>query len=178
MAETKDIEFIYHIYSPYILSTAITFETEIPGVNHFTDKMKVLMEEFPLLVYENSEGLVKGYAYINRHRERKAYQWCVESSVYISEEYFGKGVGEWLYQSLIDLSKILGYRRIYAGITLPNERSERFHNKFNFQQFAIFQKAGYKLGKWWDVAWYELVLADGTEEPTIPITSNFKALDF
>jgi L-amino acid N-acyltransferase YncA len=159
-----DIEAIRKIYIPYIANSAVSFETEIPTTLEFEERIKKVMHTHPFLVFEDLHGSVKGYAYVGAYRERKAYRWCVESSIYIDEAYFGKGVAEKLYTCLIDICKEKGYTRIYGVIALPNERSEAFHRKLGFKQFALFEKTGFKLGKWWDVAWYQLVL-DGSGNP-------------
>lgn len=164
-AELEDIKSIYDLYTPYILNSAVSFETEVPEFDDFKKRIQGIMEHYPVLVFEDNSGEVKGYSYFSKYRERKAYQWCVESSIYISNEYFGTEVGVKLYSTLIDLAVEGGYTRMYGVIALPNERSEKFHQKLGFKKFAIFEKTGFKHGKWWDVVWYEKVLDDSGNPP-------------
>ncbi len=165
LAQPSDIEAIRKIYIPYISNSAVSFETEVPTTLEFEERIKKVMHTHPFLVFEDKQAKVMGYAYVGAYRERKAYRWCVESSIYIDETYFGKGVAEKLYSCLIEMCRDRGYTRIYGVIALPNERSEAFHRKLGFKQFALFEKTGFKLGKWWDVAWYELVLDDSGKAP-------------
>jgi L-amino acid N-acyltransferase YncA len=162
-ANSNDIESIYAIYTPYILNSAVSFETELPSIEDFTKRIETLLHTFPFLVFEDHDGKVKGYAYVGKYRERKAYQWCVESSIYMADDFIGKGVAKELYQTLINLVKEAGHTRVYGVIAVPNDRSEAFHRKLGFEKFATFKKTGFKLGKWWDVAWYELVLNDSED---------------
>lgn len=159
-ATNSDIESIYAIYTPYISNSAVSFETELPSLEDFANRIKSIWNSYPFLVFEDQYGIVNGYAYVGKYRERKAYEWCVESSIYMSDDFIGKGVAAELYKTLIQLVKEAGFTRIYGVIAVPNERSEAFHRKLGFEKFALFKKTGFKLDKWWDVAWYELVIND------------------
>lgn len=168
-----DIESIYWIYTPFIEHTAITFETEVPSLESFISRMQKVMQDYVLLVYENQDGDIEGYAYFNAYRERKAYRWCVESSVYVKEHHFGKGIAVLLYTRLIEVAKASGFRRMYGAISTPNPRSEAFHQKMGFTRFAVFEKTGFKFDRWWDVSWYELVLNDSETIPSEPVISLY-----
>lgn len=162
-----DAESILNIYKPYIETTATTFETTVPSIDDFAERIKTYTEKYPWLVAEES-GKIGGYAYATKHRERKAYQWCVESSVYVLEEYHSKGVAKELYSTLFDILKRSGYVNVYAGITLPNPKSHSFHTKMGFEPVGVYRNIGFKLGKWHDVAWLVKTINEHSDDPAAP----------
>ncbi|MFN8291093.1 MAG: N-acetyltransferase family protein [Chitinophagaceae bacterium] len=170
----SDAAELLSIYRPYIENTSITFETETPSLDSFAQRIENYLRFFPWLVCEVN-GRVAGYAYAARHRERTAYQWSVESSVYVHEDYLRAGVAAALYTALFEIMKRQGIRNVYAVINLPNDRSVAFHEKLGFRYFATYEQVGYKLGKWKNVGWWRLVINDFTAEPDAPI--NFSSLD-
>jgi L-amino acid N-acyltransferase YncA len=168
LATPSDAVAILTIYAPYILNTSFTFETEVPGNENFSERIISYQKDWPWLVCE-IDGIVAGYSYATRHRERAAYQWCVESSVYVDERFQEKGVARALYAALFEILKYQGCRNVYAGITLPNDKSVAFHKKFGFTWFADYKSVGYKLGKWNTVSWWQLILNDYSENPVAPM---------
>jgi phosphinothricin acetyltransferase len=168
VATKGDAAGILEIYAPFILNSGITQEVEVPSIEDFQQRIISNLEERPWLVCEiNSE--IAGYVYAGKHRDRKGYQWCIESSVYISEKYFGVGAANALYTALFDILKIQGYVNAYAVITLPNERSIVFHKKFGFNYLTTYKKIGYKLGHWHDVGWMEYEINPHKEDPPDPL---------
>ena len=163
-ALASDASSILAIYAPYILNTAVSFETEVPSKENFSQRIIKNQETYPWLVYE-SQGTIAGYAYASRHRERAAYQWSVESSVYVNSDFQLKGIATKLYKALFELLKYQGCRNVYAGITLPNEKSLRFHEKIGFQKIADYTNIGYKLNRWNTVSWFQLSLNDYGDAP-------------
>ena len=93
LATPSDAEGILNIYAPYIESTSFTFETETPTVEEFAERISTYLLNWPWLVCE-IDGIIAGYAYATRHRERTAYQWCTESSVYIHKDYQRAGIAK------------------------------------------------------------------------------------
>lgn len=168
LATTADSRSILDIYAPYINSTSFTFETEVPSVQAFADRIGSYLHNWPWLVCE-MDGKIAGYAYATRHRERTAYQWCTESSIYIHDDFQRRRVAHALYTALFDILKIQGFRNVYAVINLPNDRSVAFHESCGFEYFATYEKVGYKLGKWKNVGWWRLILNEFTDEPAPPI---------
>lgn len=148
----SDAEGIIGIYSHYVKNTAVTFEYEVPAVNEMAARIAHYTEKYPWLVAEDQSGIV-GYAYASTYRERAAYQWCCESSVYVQDVAKGKGVAFLLYEQLMSELTQQGLRNVYGVITTPNPESEKFHAKCGFESFAIFKNVGYKLGRWHDVLW-------------------------
>ncbi|MBK8170707.1 MAG: N-acetyltransferase [Sandaracinaceae bacterium] len=151
------------IYKPYVQSTPFTFETEVPSVPSLAKRIEEITEKFPWLVYE-VDGVVVGYAYASAHRTRCAYEWSVESTVYVDGAHHGKAIGKQLYEALFALLKEQGVVNVLAGITQPNEKSVRLHESLGFTQIGLFKDIGFKLGSWWDVGWWQLQL----QRPTTP----------
>lgn len=173
-AIASDAPALLEIYAPYILKTAATFETEVPSVENFAHRITSYQQNWPWLVYE-SNGVITGYAYATKHRERSAYQWCVESSVYVHDDFQQKGIAMSLYEKLFTILKYQGCRNVYAGITLPNDKSVRFHQKNGFIWLADYKNIGYKLDRWHTVSWWYLVLNDYDIDPAPVI--KFSDLD-
>ncbi|MHB8130152.1 MAG: GNAT family N-acetyltransferase [Mobilitalea sp.] len=167
MATSEDAPAILSIYEPYILNTAITFEYETVPVEDFQKRMEVVQRQFPWLVYE-IEGKVVGYAYASRFKERAAFDWDCECSVYIAEGVQRKGIATQLYIELFELLQSLGYYNVYAFITYPHDSSIELHKKFGFREVGIFRKTGYKMGKWWDLIVMEKAIRDFEEQPLLP----------
>jgi phosphinothricin acetyltransferase len=168
IAKPDDAASLLRIYSPFILNSGITQEIEIPSVDEFGSRIITTLKERPWLVCE-MDSEIAGYAYAGKHRERKGYQWCTEPSVYVAEKFYRKGVANALYTALFDILRLQRYINAYAVITLPNEKSVAFHEKFGFTYLATYRKIGYKLGQWHDVGWWELKLNPHVPAPAEPI---------
>jgi L-amino acid N-acyltransferase YncA len=174
VATAADAAAILQIYGPYIRDTSYTFEIEIPTKESFAERINDYLHTYPWLVCEN-DGVIAGYAYGSKHRERIAYQWSVECSVYIHDDFHRNGVGTALYSALIEILKVQQFRNLYAVINLPNERSVAFHEKMGFEYFATYKNVGYKLGKWKNVGWWQLQLNEYSPEPLPPV--KFSEMD-
>lgn len=112
---------------------------------------------------------IEGYAYASRHRYKTAYQWSAESTIYITESLQGKGIGSILYETLLSILKIQGFFNVYAGVTVPNKKSELLHIKMGFEEIGIFKNIGFKSGTWHDVKWFQKTLQDYIINPTLPL---------
>ena len=167
VASKKDAPAMLEIYKPFILSTAFTFETEVPSLDQFQSRIEKYLEKYPWLVCE-VEGKIAGYVYASLHRDREAYQWTCESSVYLHLEFKSKGIGAELYAVLFEILKYQGFRNVYAGITMPNEPSEKMHAKCGCERFAVYENIGYKLGTWHKVGWWKLQLNGYDLKPPPP----------
>ncbi len=177
LATTGDAAGILVIYAPYISSTSFTFETEVPSEKEFKKRIEDYLINWPWLVCEIN-GVIAGYAYGTKYRERTAYQWCVESSIYIHDDFQKQNIGKALYTALIEILIKQGYRNIYAVINLPNDKSVRFHESCGFSYFATYEKVGYKLGKWKNVGWWQLMINEYVMEPEAPIKFSGLNKDF
>jgi L-amino acid N-acyltransferase YncA len=168
LAKPADAKGILNIYAQYIQTTSFTFETEVPSEEEFAERIRTYLLNWPWLVCE-IDGVIAGYAYAARHRERTAYQWSTESSVYIHDDYQRAGIAKVLYNALIEILKKQGFRNVYAVINLPNDKSVAFHESCGFKYFATYEKVGYKLGKWKNVGWWRLIINEFGDEPVAPI---------
>ena len=167
MATLEDAPAMISIYEPYIIGTAITFEYETISVETMQGRMEVVQKQFPWLVYE-LEGRVVGYAYCSRFKERAAFDWDCECSVYIDEKEHRKGIATALYTKLFELVTRQGYYNIYALITYSHENSVALHKKFGFTEVGVYKKTGYKMGKWWDLLVMEKKIHSFEEIPMKP----------
>lgn len=156
-ASRADSGAILRIYKPYITDTAITFETAVPTDAEFADRIDETCKQYPYLVCE-VDGTLVGYANASRHRERAAYCYDVDVSVYVQSGYHSVGVASALYTALFDALTSRGYYNAYAAYTVPNEKSRRLHEKFGFCSIGTFHHTGFKLGAWHDVTWMEKAL--------------------
>ena len=111
-----------------------------------------------------------GYAYGSRHRERAAYRWSADVSVYVRENARGKGVGRALYTSLFAILRSQGIHNILAGITLPNPASVALHEAMGLRPIGLYKSIGYKCGEWHDVGWWQLALGGRGGEPLEPLS--------
>ena len=168
IAEERDAAQIAEIYRPYVEKTAITFEEEAPGAAEMAAKIHKVGPVFPFLVLED-RGEVIGYAYATQYRERAAYRWSLEDSLYLREDARGMGLGALLLKALIELLRELGYVKIYAVITPPNPASVALHARFGFTQLCRFEDTAFKLGAWQAIDWLELSLREASARPKEPM---------
>ena len=167
-ATPADAEAVLRIYSPAVIQTAASFELEPPTLEDMRQRIITILQRYPWLVYERN-GEVLGYAYAGEYRKRAAYQWSVEVSAYVDERARRLGVGRALYAELFSLLKQLGYFNAYAVITLPNAASVGLHEAVGFEYLGTYRNVGYKLGRWHDVGWWDLVIQPHVESPRPPI---------
>ena len=163
-AHLEDAEAILGIYAPYIRNTNITFEYEVPSLSEFRDRMAGIMEGYPYLICE-IDGIAAGYAYAHRYKERAAYQWDAELSVYLREGCERRGIGQAFYTALMEILKEQHVRNVYGIVTSPNPPSEALHAAMGFRLAGVSLKTGYKLGKWIDVSCFERPLGDPDSPP-------------
>ena len=140
-AAAEDAAALLAIYQPYITDTVITFEYEVPAAAEFAARITDTLAHFPYLVCEQ-DGEPVGYAYAHHIRERAAYDWAVELSIYLAPEAQGRGVGTVLYRCLIDLLDMQNIRILYGCVTLPNEKSHRLHEKLGFALTGVWHGSG------------------------------------
>ena len=174
-ARAEDAAGCLDIYAPIVRETPISFETQVPSVEEFTRRIDGTMRNYPWLVCEYG-GAVAAYAYACRHRKREAYRWSAEVSVYVADARLRHGFGRKIYSELIQILTRQGYANAYAGIALPNPASVAFHQSMGFEEVGVYARVGFKLGRWHDVGWWALRLADGSSQPAEPIPFSALAL--
>jgi phosphinothricin acetyltransferase len=167
IATDDDADAIAAIYAPVVRDTAISFEVDPPDADEMRRRIRATLATHPWLVCADN-GTVRGYAYGSRHRERAAYRWSADVTVYVHEQSRGRGVGSALYAALVPMLVRQGFRRAYAGITLPNRASVALHEAAGFTRLAVYAGVGWKLGAWHDVGWWERKLAPEVERPGEP----------
>jgi L-amino acid N-acyltransferase YncA len=148
-----DIDAVTRIYNHYIKHTCITFEEVEINSTEMANRIKNIQENFPFLVCENNNDLV-GYAYASKWKDRSAYRYTAEVTIYLHPDYSGKKFGQQLYAELISQLKIKGFRVLLACIAIPNPASVGLHEKFGFTQVAHFRDVGYKMNRWLDVGYW------------------------
>ena len=160
-ASPGDAPAIAAIYAPVVTGTTISFELEAPSADEMKRRIEATLPSLPWLVSVDAAGEVDGYAYAGRHRERAAYQWSVDCTVYVRQDRLRQGIGRRLYGQLLATLQALGYHQAYAGIAMPNASSVALHTAMGFELVGTFREVGFKRGGWRDVSWWQRRLADG-----------------
>jgi L-amino acid N-acyltransferase YncA len=166
LATPEDAEQVRAIYAPYCY-TPISFELEPPSVEEMRGRLVKVLDQYPWLISE-ADGEVLGYVYAAPHRERAAYCWSVDTTVYVRHGRQRRGVGRALYTALLTVVPLQGYMNAYAGITLPNPASVGLHEAMGFQPVGVYRQVGFKCGAWYDVAWFQRPLQPRPDEPPPP----------
>ncbi len=176
LATIEDTESILAIYAPYVSNSVITFEYEVPTLDEICCRIADTLKEYPYIVAILDNQII-GYAYAHRQRERAAYQWNAELSIYLDVDSQGRGIGKTLYTCLMELLKLQGIVNVYGAVTVPNPASERLHESLGFRRLGNFVNTGFKMGKWLDVAWFEKAINDypANPEPFLPFPEVEKA---
>jgi L-amino acid N-acyltransferase YncA len=167
LATPDDDRAIAALYSPNVVDGIISFELAPPSAAEMRERIVSTLRQTPWLVAE-SAGELWGYAYASQHRERAAYQWSLDASVYVAPAHQGRGIGRTLYTALFGLVRLQGYFAVHAGITLPNPASVGLHEALGFVPVGVFRGVGHKLGGWHDVGWWQLELAPRQGVPDPP----------
>ena len=178
MVRASDADEIAAIYRPSVIDAVTSFEIDAPDGAEMARRIEAVLPVAPWLVCVGSAGDVVGYAYAARHRERPAYQWSVDATVYIRADHHRRGVGRALYGVLFDLLRLQGFCVAHAGITLPNAGSVGLHEALGFRPVGIYPAVGWKLGAWRDVGWWQLPLGELPRAPAPPLSlRRAQALD-
>lgn len=157
-AKMVDAEAIARIYNYYILNSVITFEEQVVTPQTIAERIReTTSDSLPWLVAESS-GRIVGYAYASMWKDRSAYRYSVESTVYVEHALLGARYGSQLYESLLANLRQQKFHVVIGGIALPNPDSIRLHEKFGFRKIAHFEEVGYKFGQWIDVGYWQLML--------------------
>ena len=170
-AKEADIEAILAIYAPYVRETAITFEYTVPTLEEFSERMRKTLMKYPYLVAVQQVEIL-GYAYASEFKNRAAYDWAVETTIYVKQDSRKSGVGKKLYRVLEEVLKRQNIGNLYACIAYPNPGSIGFHEHLGYQTIGHFSKCGYKFETWYDMIWMEKMIGEHDQhpEPFKPIT--------
>ncbi len=157
-ATVTDCEALARIYNHYVRESVITFEEIEIAPSEMVDRVaKIDQLSLPWLIAE-SEGVVVGYAYAGKWKERSAYRHAVESTVYLDANYTGRGIGTRLYGDLLTSLRATSAHTVIGGVALPNAASVALHEKLGFTKVAQFKEVGFKFERWIDVAYWQLAL--------------------
>jgi L-amino acid N-acyltransferase YncA len=163
LAGPADAAGIQAIYAPVVADTVTSFEYEVPDAAEMARRVAARWPAHPWLVAAAGDRVL-GYAYAGPFSGRSAYTWSTEVSVYVHPDAHRRGVGRSLYGALFALLRRQGYRRAYAGVTLPNAGSVGLHEVVGFVPVGRYERVGWKFGAWHDVGWWQRPL-DGDDGP-------------
>ena len=146
------------IYAPSVTAGVASLEERAPEPHEIAERIRIITRDYPWLVAE-IDGEVAGYAYASRHRDRAAYRWSADVTVYIDAAHHRRGVGRALYAALLDLLARQGVHEACAGITLPNDASVGLHESLGFVPVGVYRDIAYKFGRWRSTGWWQKTLA-------------------
>ena len=165
-ATEEDAEELLRIYSYYVENTAITFEYDTPALDEFKYRIRTIKAMYPYLISE-VDGEIVGYAYANTFKDRAAYDWAVETTIYLDKDARGKGYGKELYEALEKVLKAQNITNLYACIGYPEvedqyltKNSVQYHEHLGYRFIGTFKKCGYKFNRWYDMVWMEKMIGE------------------
>lgn len=171
VAEIADAREIQHIYAPYVTDTAITFEYEVPSVEEFEERIRRTLQKYPYLVAVR-DGAIAGYAYAGPLKERAAYDWAAEVTVYVDRQQERSGIGRALYEALEQALTLQHILNVNACIAYPEtedayltKNSVQFHAHMGYRMVGKFENCGYKCKRWYHMVWMEKHLGEHTDNP-------------
>ncbi|MDR0375050.1 MAG: GNAT family N-acetyltransferase [Treponema sp.] len=153
----EDARALGEIYNYYIARTVVSFEERTLDARDMEERIQTVSASFPWLVWEE-DGEALGYAYVNTFKERFAYRFSVEDTIYLKRGCEGRGIGKKLIAAILNEVKKMDVHVVVSCITMPNERSVGLHEKFGFIKIAHFHEIGFKFDRWLDVGYWELTL--------------------
>jgi L-amino acid N-acyltransferase YncA len=166
-----DVAELLSIYEPYVTNTAITFEYDVPALEEFQERIAKISSKYPY-IKAVEQGEILGYAYAHAFRERRAYDWSVETTIYVKQGSHRRGIGTSLYRELEQRLKRMGILNMNACIAVVAKEDEhltgascRFHESMGFTPAGRFHNAGYKFQKWYDIVWMEKLLGEHSAFP-------------
>jgi len=155
----EDLPRLTEIYNHFVRTSGATFDVEEQSVALRQSWFDAHAATGPhrLLVAEEA-GAVLGWSSSGPLRPRPAYARSVETSVYLDPAATGRGFGTLLGTALLDALAAEDLHRAFAVVAVPNDASEALHRRLGYRHVGTWSEAGYKLGRWWDVRWYERAL--------------------
>ena len=166
IANERDAQSLLEIYSYYVKNTAITFEYDVPSLYEFKNRITKTLEKYPYIVAKKDDRIL-GYAYAGAFKSRDAYDWAVETSIYVHNDFKKSGIGRLLYNSLEDILKKQNILNMYACIAVTevddsylNNDSLYFHQSMGYKLAGKLKKCGYKFSRWYDMVWMEKFIGE------------------
>ena len=174
MANPADAQALLNIYAPYVINTAITFEYDVPSVEEFASRIAHTLEKYPYLIAEEG-GNILGYAYASPFHDRPAYDWAVETSIYVDQNIKHRGIGRKLHDALESTLREQGILNMNACIAYPPEEDEHldknsveFHAHMGYRLVGEFYKCGYKFNRWYNMVWMEKLIGEHLSDQKPP----------
>lgn len=174
MANPSDAQALLNIYAPYVINTAITFEYDVPSVEEFASRIAHTLEKYPYLIAEEG-GNILGYAYASPFHDRPAYDWAVETSIYVDQNIKHRGIGRKLHDALESTLREQGILNMNACIAYPPEEDEHldknsveFHAHMGYRLVGEFYKCGYKFNRWYNMVWMEKLIGEHLSDQKPP----------
>ena len=164
IARAEDAATIHAIYAPSVSAGTATFEIVLPGVEAMRERIRSRLRHYPWLVWEEG-GEVLAYAYAGRFRERAAYDWIAETSIYVHADARHRGIARRLYGVLLEVMQLQGITQAVGVITMPGMISVALHEAMGFSAAGVWRQCGYKLGQWWDVGVWQKQLQSAANPP-------------
>lgn len=180
IAKKEDAKELLAIYAPYVEKTAITFEYDVPTVEEFANRIEHTLKKYPYLVAKQ-DGEIVGYAYAGTFYNRAAYDWAVETTVYVREDQKKNGIGKSLYETLENILAMQNVLNLNACVAYPETEDEHltknsaeFHAYMGYRLVGEFYKCGYKFGRWYNMIWMEKHIGEHVDNP--PAVKNFEEI--
>ena len=174
MANPADAQALLNIYAPYVINTAITFEYDVPSVEEFASRIAHTLEKYPYFIAEEG-GNILGYAYASPFHDRPAYDWAVETSIYVDQNIKHRGIGRKLHDALESTLREQGILNMNACIAYPPEEDEHldknsveFHAHMGYRLVGEFYKCGYKFNRWYNMVWMEKLIGEHLSDQKPP----------
>ena len=166
VAKPENAAELLAIYKYYVENTAITFEIETPSLEEFKSRIEKTLKKYPYLVAV-ADGKIAGYAYAGTFKGRAAYDWAIETSIYVNKDCRKMGIGKLLLQKLEGTLAKQNILNSYACITYADVEDEyltrasvRFHEKMDYRMVGIFKQCGFKFNRWYSMCWMEKMLGE------------------
>ncbi|KAF1298061.1 acyltransferase [Enterococcus sp. JM4C] len=189
LATLDDAEALLAIYAYYVEETAITFEYEVPTVQEFKNRMATTLERYPYLIAKKGQKIV-GYAHASAFKGRAAYDYAVETTIYVDPNCKRMGLGKKLYTALEAALEQQGILNLYACIAYPavedqylTKDSVSYHERLGYRLVGEFYQCGYKYNTWYNMVWMEKMIGEHqpNQEPLkrfADIQAQFKPNEF
>lgn len=171
IAGEGDAEALLALYAPYVRNTAVSFEWTVPSPEEFAGRIRRVLAKYPYLV-AHADGEILGYAYADAFKERAAYAWAVETSIYIKADRKRQGIGGLLHGALEEALRAQGILNLNACIAHPEKEDEyltrdsvAFHERLGYRLVGEFRQCGFKFGRWYNMVWMEKHLGRHGDNP-------------
>jgi L-amino acid N-acyltransferase YncA len=149
-----DVIDITKIYNHYVENTTITFDLVLSTEEEMAERIKGIMKTYPFLVITEDDEVV-GFAYASQWKDKAAYQFCAETTIYLHPNAVSKGLGLRLYNALLAALPLFDIATVIGCITIPNPESIALHEKLGFKKVGEFDHVGFKFEKWINVGYWQ-----------------------